>query len=132
MLGSLQEFLTALRNKDSAGLVSRVDSLARFALLRPAPEGLRVLNMSRSQFVQAVTAPGAPQLDEPIRNAQISMDGNLAAVWAEYQVVINGSVSHCGFDAFHLIKRAEGWRILNVADTFRRTECGPVWGAPSD
>lgn len=69
----------------------------------------------------------ASGLDEPIRNAKVHIDGDLALVWAEYQVRVNGAVSHCGYDAFQLIRRAGSWKILSIADTFRREGCGPMW-----
>ncbi len=55
------------------------------------------------------------------------MDGPLATVWTEYQVVIEGKLSHCGTDAFHLVRRNGAWKILNVSDTFRREGCGEIW-----
>ena len=57
----------------------------------------------------------------------VQVDGPLATVWAEYQVLIEGKLSHCGYDAFHLVRRSEGWKVLNVSDTFQR-ECGEAWG----
>ena len=72
-----------------------------------------------TQFVTAATAPANPTLDEPIRNIRMQLDGDLATVWAEYQLRIGGKVSHCGYDAFQLNRTTTGWKILNIADTFR-------------
>lgn len=36
-------------------------------------------------------------------------------------------VSHCGYDAFHFVRKAGKWRILNVSDTFRQSGCGEAW-----
>jgi hypothetical protein len=83
--------------------------------------------LTAAQFMRAVSRPEQPALDEPIRNPVVQVDGDLASVWAEYQVRIDGKVSHCGFDAFHLARLGGQWKILNVSDTFRRTGCGDPW-----
>jgi hypothetical protein len=59
----------------------------------------------------------------------VQIDADLATVWAEYQVRIDGNVSHCGYDAFHLARLAGRWKIINVSDTFRREGCGAAWPA---
>ncbi len=127
VLATIDSFLIGLRTRDTALMARQVDSLARFTLLRPSQAGTRVMLLTPSQFMAAVTRPDQPALDEPIRNPVVQVDGDLASVWAEYQVRIDGRVSHCGFDAFHLARLGERWKILNVSDTFRRTGCGGVW-----
>lgn len=127
VLATIDSFLTGLRTKDTALMARHVDTLTRMTLLRPGPAGTRVMLLSAAQFMAAVSRPDQPALDEPIRNPVVQVDGDLASVWAEYQVRIDGKVSHCGFDAFHLARLGGKWKILNVSDTFRRTGCGEPW-----
>lgn len=126
--GTLTRMFDALRAKDAATLRGILHANARFTLLRPAPDGsVRVNVITGEQFLQSTTGPDARGLDEPIRNIRVTVDGPLASAWAEYQVRVNGAVSHCGHDAFHLVKTASGWQVLNTADSFRREGCGPRW-----
>jgi hypothetical protein len=127
VLATIDSFLTGLRTKDTALMARHVDTLTRMTLLRPGPAGTRVMLLSAAQFMAAVSRPDQPALDEPIRNPVVHVDGDLASVWAEYQVRIDGKVSHCGFDAFQLARLGGKWKILNVSDTFRRTGCGEPW-----
>ena len=129
VLATIDTFLIGLRTKDTALMARQVDSLTRFTLLRPGRDGMRVMLLTPSQFMAAVTRPDQPALDEPIRNPVVHIDADLASVWAEYQVRIEGKVSHCGFDAFHLARLGGRWKVLNVSDTFRRTGCGDPWPA---
>ena len=62
-------------------------------------------------------------LDERISNPVISVDDGLATVWVDYQFYANGNYSHCGVDAFMLVKTADGWKIAALADTRKKT-CG--------
>jgi ketosteroid isomerase-like protein len=129
VLASIQGFMDALRTKDTTAMNMHVDSLTRLTLIRPTREGgTRVVVMTGAQFIRAVTQPGQPGIDEPIRNPVVHVSGDLASVWAEYQVRRdNNTVSHCGFDAFHLARRDGRWKLLNISDTYQPTGCGPAW-----
>jgi ketosteroid isomerase-like protein len=128
VLASIQGFLDGLRMKDTAALNLYVDSLTRITLLRPTREGgTRVVVMTAAQFINGATQPGQPGIDEPLRNPVVHVSGDLASVWAEYQVRRDTTVSHCGFDAFHMIRGEGRWKFLNVSDTFQRAGCGPQW-----
>lgn len=127
VLASIDSFLAGLRTKDTLLMARHVDTLARLTLLRPGPAGSRVVLLTAAQFVRTVSRPEQPALDEQIRNPVVHVDGDLASVWAEYQVRIDGKVSHCGFDAFQLARLGGQWKILNVSDTFGRTGCGDPW-----
>jgi hypothetical protein len=127
VLTVLQDFTAALLKKDSAGMASQLDSVTRFTLLRPSPNGTRVWAVTGAQFISLTTKPDGPAYDEPIRNPVVHIDGDLATVWAEYQVVLNGAVSHCGYDSFQLARLNGQWKIINVSDTFRREGCGSLW-----
>jgi hypothetical protein len=128
VLATLEGFTAALRAKDSLGMRALLHEQARFTLLRPAQGGgVRVMILDAATFPRLTSDPKGPTYDEPIRNPKVTIDGDLATVWAEYQVRLQGKVSHCGYDAFDLVRHGNGWKILNVSDTFRREGCGPMW-----
>ena len=128
VLAAIESFMVGLRTKDTVLLLRHTDSATRMTLLRPTRDGgLRVMVFTGREFITNVTAPNQAGIDEPIRNAVVHVDGDLASVWAEYQVRVDGKVSHCGYDAFHMVRKQGIWRILNVSDTFRRTGCGDPW-----
>lgn len=128
VLAALDSFFVGLRTKDTALMLRYTDSATRMTLLRPTRDGgLRVVVLTAREFIANVAAPNQPGTDEPIRNPVVHVDGDLASVWAEYQVIVAGRVSHCGYDAFHLVRKQGAWRILNVSDSFRRTGCGDPW-----
>lgn len=61
------------------------------------------------------------ELDERIYDVQAHEEDGLAAVWMRYDLWVDGAHSHCGVDAFQLVRTPEGWRIIEIGDT-RRTE----------
>jgi hypothetical protein len=77
-------------------------------------------------FVSAVTRPHTDVYDERTRNEIVHVDGGFASVWAEYAFYRGKAFSHCGIDALHLVRDAEGWKIVSLGDT-RRTEPCDGW-----
>lgn len=128
VLATIDTMFQGMRTKDTTLMLGQLDPQARLTLLRPTPDGgVRVVVLPARDFVTAVGAPGQPGVDEPIRNPVVQVDGDLASAWAEYQVRRDGRVTHCGHDAFHLVRKAGKWRILAVADTYRAEGCGAAW-----
>lgn len=128
VLAAIETFTEGLRTKDAEKMRSVLVPETRLTLLRPAQGGgVQVVVYTADAFLAAVTAPQQPALDEPIRNAVVQIDADLATVWAEYQVRIDGRVSHCGYDAFHMVRMGGQWKILNVSDTARQQGCGDPW-----
>jgi hypothetical protein len=61
---------------------------------------------------------------ERIWNPEVRVHGLIATVWAPYDFWIDGKYSHCGIDAFDLIKTPEGWKIAGGAFTME-AKCEP-------
>ena len=127
VLASIQAFLDAMKAKDTTGMKLALDPVTRFSLLRPSPNGTRVMVLTGADFVRVATQPDGPTYDEPIRKPVVHIDGDLATVWAEYQVRLKGEVSHCGYDSFQMARLNGRWKILSVSDTFRSEGCGAPW-----
>ena len=54
----------------------------------------------------------------------VHIDGPLATVWVDYWFFAGPRFSHCGVDAFQLVKGAGRWRIFSIVDTRRTAGCG--------
>lgn len=66
-------------------------------------------------------APADLVLDEVLHDPEVRVDGTIATVWVYYDFFAGERFSHCGYDAFQLLKAADGWKVASVTDT-RRTE----------
>jgi hypothetical protein len=75
------------------------------------------------KFISSVgkAKPGA--LDERLSGMDIKIDGELATAWTPYSFYYNGQQSHCGANAFTLVKMAGIWKIQNIIDTRRKQGC---------
>ena len=82
-----------------------------------------LVNGDFQRFINAVGQPKDQVWNEPIWNEKVEVDGNLASVWVDYAFYVDDQFSHCGVDAFHLIKREDGWKIFHLVDTRRKSDC---------
>ena len=74
-------------------------------------------------FLSQVGTKRPEPLTEEIWNLEVKIDGDFAQAWCDYAFYVGKNFSHCGVDAFHLFKTADGWKIFHIADTRRRDGC---------
>jgi hypothetical protein len=67
-------------------------------------------------------------LKERMRDKEVvvQVKGRIATVWAPYDLWMNETFSHCGVDAFTLVKSKDGWKIASCSYTIEKTGCGEV------
>lgn len=63
-------------------------------------------------------------LRERMWNPEVRVHGLIATVWTPYDFWIDGKFSHCGIDAFDLIRTEEGWKIAGGTYTID-SKCEP-------
>jgi len=76
-------------------------------------------------FIRSVGSREGPMLDEKVFAPHVQIDGDLASVWTFYTLHIGDQFSHCGIDAFMLLRVAGQWKIVSLADTRRQENCEP-------
>jgi hypothetical protein len=75
-------------------------------------------------FIKAIgSRPDADKWEERLLDYKVKIDGNLAHVWTPYEFWLNDKFSHCGANAFTLAKTDEGWKIVHLIDSRRRSSC---------
>lgn len=114
----------AMRTRDTATIRSLFDTAARLVTTASRDGQPVVRSTKMSDFIKRVaSAPPTDTLIETIYDTEVRVDGNLATVWTGYDFHVNSRFSHCGVDAFQLVRTNEGWKIVAIADTQRREGC---------
>jgi hypothetical protein len=123
VLATIERLFDGMRRGDSAAVRSTFHAAALLAtsVMEDGHPDVRVDTLDA--FVTAVGTPHAEVWDERLRNTEVRIDGGLASVWTEYDFYAGTKFSHCGVDAFQLARTRDGWRIIALADTRRRTGC---------
>lgn len=63
------------------------------------------------------------QYKETMTNPKVLIHDRIAVLWADYKFYRDGKFSHCGVDAFSLVKTDDGWKIAGVIYTVEKTGC---------
>lgn len=120
----INNVFVAMRSNDSTLLKSCFISKPNTFTAYVTDEGeSKLVRGDFQKFVNAIGQPKEQTWNEPIWNEKVEIDGNLASVWVEYAFYVDNQFSHCGVDAFHLIKENEAWKIFHLVDTRRKENC---------
>jgi CubicO group peptidase (beta-lactamase class C family) len=65
------------------------------------------------------------ELKEFMYQPEVRLFGDLATVVGRYGFYVDERFSHCGTNAFHLMRTADGWKIVNAASTIEQERCEP-------
>ncbi len=119
----INSLVDGMRDGDSAKVHTTFHNKVRMYTSYKSKTGEQKLEEGKlSHFLKAVGTPHESVWDERIWNTIIQIDDDLAQVWTDYTFYIGDKFSHCGVDAFQLIKdKSNNWKIINLIDT-RRTE----------
>lgn len=125
VMNVVKRVFEAMRTNDSTLLKqSFVDSPNMFTAMINQEGKSMLVEGDFQKFINAVGAPKEVVLNEPIWNEKVEIDGNLAQVWVDYAFYLTDQFSHCGVDAFHLVRQEEeGWKIFHLVDTRRKEGC---------
>jgi hypothetical protein len=123
VLATVQRVFDAMRTRDTMLLQSAFDSSAR--LVGVSRRGTPAVTLTTpSRFGAALTRAKAGDVwNEKMIDPEVRIDGTIAQVWTYYTFHLNETFSHCGIDAFMLVKVGDAWKITQLADTERKDGC---------
>jgi hypothetical protein len=110
-----------MRERDASKMTSTFHAEARLHGL--GPDGSVQLTPASAFVASIERAPAGMLLDEVLGEVEIRIDGPLASVWTYYDFFAGENFSHCGYNAFQMLKTAEGWQIVALTDSRRRDGC---------
>jgi hypothetical protein len=125
VLAAAQALFDALHNRDSAAIVTLMTPHGRFVV----PTDLGIRESSAEQMGAAISA-GTEVLMERMWDPEVRIEGLTATVWTPYDFYRDGEFSHCGIDAFQLVKLNGQWKIASVMYTRQTEGCDSPLGPP--
>jgi len=120
----IQQLFEGMKKSDSSMVHQTLLANARLESIVKSKSGdMSVRSDSFDGFLKSIGKATPGDLDERLSGMQIRIDGDLATAWTPYKFYYKGNFSHCGVNAFQLIKTAAGWKILSIIDTRRKEAC---------
>lgn len=113
-----------MRKADSTQIKNTFLSGATLQTIAKNKEGaVSVRTDDMGKFAASVTKYPAFTLDERLSGMEIKIDAELATAWTPYVFYLKEAKSHCGVNAFTLVKVNGNWKIQNIIDTRRKENC---------
>ena len=119
---TIKALFDGMRAGDSAAVRALFHEDARLHTALGPSDTTAVRATPIDAFVEAVGQPHEKVWDERIWDVEIRVDGPLASAWVPYVFYLGDERSHCGVNAVQLVRRSDGWKILQLTDT-RRPDC---------
>jgi hypothetical protein len=123
ILKTVQAFFDTMTAKDVEGARAILQPQGRFHAMRMRDGKPDVRAFSNEEYFADLQA-SKQLMRERIWNPEVRINGLIATMWAPYDFWIDGKLSHCGVDAFDLIKTGDGWKIAGGVYTLE-TKCAP-------
>jgi hypothetical protein len=106
-----------------AGIVALHNPGAQLVAVIKTKDGKTVVrNLTVDEFSKGF-ADKTHTVKEDMYTSDVKVDGDLASVWGRYVFFVDGKVSHCGIDAFHLVRIDGVWKIGGIASTISAGGC---------
>ncbi len=123
VLATVQAFFDTMTARDVDGARKILQPQGRFHAMRMRDGKPEVRAFSNEEYLADLKA-SQRRMRERIWDTVVQVNDLIATVLAPYDFWIDGKLSHCGVDAFDLIKTTEGWKLAGGAYTVV-TKCEP-------
>lgn len=117
-----EALFAAMRTRDTAALRTLMHPRAQIVAVRDG----RVSVRSADEWIGGLSLT-AGELIERMWDPRVQLDGDLATLWAPYDIHVGERFSHCGMDAFQFVRVDGAWKMITVTFTGRTAGCD---GAP--
>ncbi len=123
-IDAVNQLFDGMRTSDSIMVKNAFHPEARLLSIAQKKDGTIALPSNKvADFVKMVGTPHEEIYNEQLYEVKIEEDGRLATVWAPYTFYVGKKLSHCGTNAFQLVKGNNGWQIIQIIDTRYRENC---------
>lgn len=122
VLAPIDAAFAGITARDSAAIAAQLRATGTATVIMEKPDGTRtVRNVPLAAYAEA--SPGKERYEERMTDPEVRIDGAMASVWGPYTFAIDGTVRHCGFQHFDLVREAGQWKIQNVTWSVRTAGC---------
>ncbi len=123
-LAVVNKLFDAMRVKDAATMRALFSAEGQLTATqrREGQPSLRVFN--GEAFAKLIVETKGV-LKERMYKPEVLVSGDLVLVRGRYGFYVDDRFSHCGTNSFHLMRTADGWKIVNAASTIELDACEP-------
>lgn len=122
IVGAAEALFGAMERKDETAIRDVMLPNARLVAVSSSELGTSTTWTNVDEFVDAIIHRNEDLL-ERLWNPDVRIDGEIATLWVDYDFHRDGQFSHCGVDAFHMVRTGGGWKIAHITYNRRLEGC---------
>ena len=122
-LAVVNNLFAEMANHNPAAIAALHTKDATLAAIIRRKDGKNAIMSFTSDAFSKNFAEKKNEIKEDMYAPETKVFGDLAVVYGRYVFFVDGKISHCGANAFHLVKTDAGWRIANASSTIDPTSC---------
>ena len=117
ILATVQSLFDALGERDTELLTAILHPDILMHSVELSAEGRRSASTSTLEGMVARLEAEGPRMTERMWDPEVRISGDLAMVWTPYDFYVGEDLSHCGADAFILMRDGGDWQITSLSWT---------------
>jgi ketosteroid isomerase-like protein len=121
VLATVQKFFDSMTAKDTAAARQILVMDATYFSVREGDDGTTMRGSTNREYLERL-ATTTDDLQERMSDPLVMVHEGIAVVWTPYEFQVNGKFSHCGVDAFSLVRIDGRWKIAGIVYTVEQ-EC---------
>ena len=117
ILATVQSLFDALGERDTDLLAAILHPDILMHSVERSAAGERSASTSTLDGMVARLEADGPRMTERMWDPEVRVSGDLATVWTPYDFYVGEDLSHCGADAFILMREGGDWQITSLSWT---------------
>ncbi len=117
ILATVQSLFDALGERDTELLTAILHPDILMHSVELSAAGERSASTSTLEGMVARLEADGPRMTERMWDPEVRISGDLATVWTPYDFYVGEDLSHCGADAFILMRDGGDWQITSLSWT---------------
>jgi hypothetical protein len=124
VIAAVEVFFETLTTGDRSAAEAVLLPEGLFHAVRQSPDGWALGQRTHQAHLEAL-GTGPDEWVERMWEPTVLVHERIAVLWTPYDFHVNGEFSHCGVDAFSLVKLDDTWKIAGVMYTTEPSDCEP-------
>lgn len=122
-LAVINTMFTEMANYNPAAIAALYTKDSNLTAVIKTKAGKTVIEAFTGEAFSKNFAEKKGEIKENMYAPEVKVYGDLALVYGRYVFSVNKNISHCGVNAFHLVRTETGWKIANASSTIDPTSC---------
>ncbi|MBC7901097.1 MAG: hypothetical protein H7070_13720 [Saprospiraceae bacterium] len=122
-LAVVNKMFDEMANHNPAAIAAVYTTESQLVALMKNKEGKSVTKVFTGEAFSKNFAEKRGEIKEEMYAPEVKVYGDLSVIQGRYVFFVNGKISHCGVNAFHLVRTDAGWKIANASSTMEPQGC---------